>query len=145
MWMTSQRKLRFSSSNVAMCAGAAAERARQPLLSRRGRSGSSLACPFYPAVKFAEAQTVTANDIAMTVGELSYAPSVTLARLCFQAPDDRPWQPVVSNTSISLPTTNSASLVADDRSACPIAATCAGVVPQQPPTRLAPVSTSRRA
>lgn len=63
----------------------------------------TFAVPFIPAVKFTDVQSQTANDLEMTISELSYAPSITLAQICFDLPDEQEWAPFIPDTTIIIP------------------------------------------
>lgn len=50
--------------------------------------------PFIPALRFPEAQTVESGGLSITLQNVSIAPSVTLADLCFDVPDhEQGWLP----------------------------------------------------
>jgi hypothetical protein len=54
----------------------------------------SFSVPFIPADKINEAISATVNGVTMTLDNISYAPSVTLSRLCFIPPmTDSVWTP----------------------------------------------------
>lgn len=52
--------------------------------------------PFIPARRSEETITQTVRGLSMTLSNVSFAPSVTLGRVCYDLPDDgRDWQPAL--------------------------------------------------
>lgn len=52
--------------------------------------------PVRPAQVVEDVGTQTVNDIAMTLEQVTVAPSETAVRLCYALPDGQDWQPVVT-------------------------------------------------
>jgi hypothetical protein len=53
----------------------------------------TLDLPHYSAIILEEPQTVESNGISMTLDRIVVAPSQTIARICYDLPDDRDWMP----------------------------------------------------
>ncbi len=52
--------------------------------------------PVYPALELQPMQSVTANDLEITLEALNITPLTGEARICYDLPDERDWQPEIS-------------------------------------------------